>query len=78
MSRVIEQFRQRPPAQRLGTVGLIAVSLGVVAAAERDIQRRPADQIRGSKLLWRMVCLNALGSVGYLRWGRRARRSLRK
>jgi hypothetical protein len=72
MSRAIEQFRQRPPAQRFGTVATIAVSLVVVATAERDIQRRPADQIRGSKLLWRMVCLNALGSIGYLRWGRRA------
>ncbi len=50
---------------------LIVVSLGVVAAAERDIQHRPADQVRGSKLLWRLVCLNALGSASYFRWGRR-------
>lgn len=40
---------------------------------ERDIQRRPADQVRGSKTLWRLVCLNALGAAGYLRWGRRDR-----
>jgi len=53
-------------------VALIVLSLGLVTAAERDIQRRSADQVRGSKLLWRLLCLNALGAVGYLRWGRRA------
>jgi hypothetical protein len=72
MSRATEQFKQRPPVQRFSTVVLIAVSLGLVATAEYDIQRRPADQVRGSKLLWRFVCLNALGAVGYMRLGRRA------
>ena len=72
MSRAIEQFKQRPPVQRFSTVVLIVVSLGLVATAEYDIQRRPADQVRGSKLLWRFVCLNALGAVGYMRLGRRA------
>jgi hypothetical protein len=71
MSRTIEQFKGRPPAQRFSTVVLIAVSLGLVATAERDIQRRPADQVRGSKLLWRFVCLNALGAAGYMQLGRR-------
>jgi hypothetical protein len=59
------------PVQRFWALSLIAVALGLVAAAERDIQRRPADQVRGSKLLWRLVCLNAVGSAGYFRWGRR-------
>jgi hypothetical protein len=72
MSRAIEQCKQRPPVQRFSTVVLIVVSLGLVATAEYDIQRRPADQVRGSKLLWRFVCLNALGAVGYMRLGRRA------
>jgi hypothetical protein len=72
VSQAIEQFKERSPAQRSLTFVLITVALGLVAAAERDIQRRPADQVRGSKLLWRLVCLNAIGSVGYLRWGRRA------
>jgi len=74
MSRPIEQLKQRSPAQRFSTVALIAVSLGLVAAAERDIQRRPDHQVRGSKPLWRFVCLNALGAIGYLRWGRRSAR----
>jgi len=50
---------------------LIAASLGLVAAAERDIQRRPDAQVRGNKLMWRLACLNAIGAAGYFRWGRR-------
>ena len=65
-------FNERSPARRLWAVALIVLSLGLVTAAERDIQRRPANEMRGSKLLWRLLCLNALGAVGYLRWGRRA------
>ena len=50
---------------------LIAVSLALVAVAERDLHRRPDTQVRGDKRLWRVVCLNAIGAVGYLLWGRR-------
>jgi hypothetical protein len=50
---------------------LIAFSLGLVTIAERDLHRRPDAQVRGDKRLWRVVCLNALGAVGYLLWGRR-------
>lgn len=50
----------------------IAVGLSIVCVAERDIQRRPDDQVRGSKALWRLLSLNALGAIGYLKWGRRA------
>ena len=49
---------------------LIAASLATVAFAERDINRRAASEIRGSKLLWRAVSLNALGALAYLKWGR--------
>ena len=63
--------RPRSPAQRSLAGVLIAVSLGLVAVAERDLHRRAATQVRGDKRLWRIVCLNAIGAVGYLLWGRR-------
>ena len=50
----------------------LAVALTLVAAAERDIQHRPSDQLRGGKWLWRLLCTNALGALGYFRWARRA------
>jgi hypothetical protein len=63
--------RSRSPQQRSLAAVLIAISLTVVAVAERDLHRRPDTQVRGDKRLWRLVCLNAVGAVGYLLWGRR-------
>ena len=63
--------KPRSPAERLLAAVLIAFSLGLATIAERDLHRRPDAQVRGDKRLWRVVCLNALGAVGYLLWGRR-------
>lgn len=71
VSQAIKQFKKDSRTQQFRVLALIAVSLGLVAVAQRDIQRRPADQVRGSKLLWRLICLNALGALSYFRWGRR-------
>jgi hypothetical protein len=65
------QLRELPPGQRLLAIVALAISLALVTAAERDLHRRSAQQVRGSRLLWRIVCLNALGAIGYFRWGRR-------
>jgi hypothetical protein len=72
MAKALKQFREQySPAQRLAISALLTVALAIVATAERDLQRRPASEVRGSKLLWRVVCLNALGAAAYFRWGRR-------
>ena len=71
MSKMIKDFKAQSAARRSLVMVLIAVSLVLVAAAERDLERRPAADVRGSKLLWRLICLNALGAASYLRWGRR-------
>ncbi|HEV2981725.1 MAG TPA: hypothetical protein VGX51_09860 [Solirubrobacteraceae bacterium] len=43
-----------------------------VAAAERDIQRRPTAGIRGPKLLWRAIATqNIIGPAAYFALGRR-------
>ncbi|MBJ7353780.1 MAG: PLDc N-terminal domain-containing protein [Thermoleophilaceae bacterium] len=40
--------------------------------ALRDIRNRPADQIRGSKRMWRMALIvNFFGPAGYFLFGRR-------
>ena len=72
MARSKKGFAEYSTAKQASIAVLGAVSLGLVAAAERDIQHRPASQVRGSRMLWRLVCLNALGALGYFWWGRRS------
>ena len=67
-----KRFKEMSGPQQVATVVSIALSLAVVTAAERDLHRRPDDDVRGDKRLWRLVCLNALGALAYFRWGRRA------
>ena len=72
MSRSKRRFGEYSPAGRAAIALLFVASVGLVAFSERDLQRRPADQVWGSKAIWRLICLNALGAASYLRWGRRA------
>jgi hypothetical protein len=67
-----KSLKEMSPPQRVVAVASIVASLAVVTAAERDLQRRPAEEVRGDKRIWRLVCLNAVGALGYFRWGRRA------
>jgi hypothetical protein len=49
------------------------VHLLVTTATWRDLARRPADQIRGPKALWRAVsAANTGGSIAYLVVGRKS------
>jgi len=72
MAKTITQLRDASPAGRLTLLVSLAMALTLVAAAERDIQQRSSDQVRGSKWLWRLLCTNALGAIGYFGWARRA------
>ena len=63
-------FRQRPRREQAEIVGFLALSLVVVAVAQNDLRRRPAHHIRGKKMVWRLLSLNALGALVYLSWGR--------
>jgi hypothetical protein len=64
-------FKDMSPRRRFIVAVATLISLVVVTLAERDIQRRPDSGIRGSKLLWRLFSLNAVGAGAYLGWGRR-------
>jgi hypothetical protein len=53
----------------LVALGVLQVSLN--AAAQVDISRRPASDVRGSKIGWRLISLiNVFGPLAYFRWGR--------
>src|SRR5262245_57880029 len=53
-------FKEMSPAGRIWTSLLIVASVVLVIAAERDIGRRTAAELRGGKPMWRLLCLNAL------------------
>ncbi len=64
-------MRQRRPSPAQ-LVGILAVHLVVMSAVWRDIGSRPAEQIRGSKRLWRIAtAANSANSVLYLLFGRK-------
>jgi hypothetical protein len=71
VSRSKKPFKDRSRAEQLAILALSFAAASLVAGAERDLQRRPAEQVRGSKALWRLLCLNAIGAAVYFRWGRR-------
>jgi hypothetical protein len=70
---VKRRLDERSPLEK-GLIGLLfVVSLALVGLAERDIQARPDEEIRGPKLAWRAASLNAFGAPAYLGLGRRQR-----
>ena len=53
-------------------IPVLVAHAAITAVTWRDIQRRPADQMRGSKRLWRLAsAVNTVGSVAYVAVGRK-------
>jgi hypothetical protein len=62
---------KRKPNKRV-LIAVVAAEVVLAGLTLRDIQHRPAEQIRGSKWLWRVVSLiNPGNSVAYWLVGRR-------
>jgi hypothetical protein len=66
-----KRFKDLSPRGKILTSVVAAISLVIIGFAQSDIQHRDESEIRGGKLPWRLVSLNALGALGYLVWGRR-------
>jgi hypothetical protein len=72
------KWKDMPPQARLGVVVVGAIQLTLLLAAQRDISRRPAEQIRGSKTMWRVATLvNLIGPGSYFAFGRKKLPALR-
>ena len=71
-TRKKKSWKELTPMARVGTVAVATVQLALLVAAQRDISRRPAEQIRGSKAMWRAVTLiNFIGPGSYFAFGRK-------
>ncbi|MCB5290892.1 hypothetical protein [Arthrobacter sp. SO3] len=63
-------WKELSPMAKFGTVTAAIVQLSLLFAAQRDISHRPAEQIRGSKMFWRLACLlNFIGPGSYFTFG---------
>jgi len=62
---------ERGRARKLVVVEVVAVWAVVTPIMWGDLHRRPADQIRGRKWVWRLASLNLSGSAAYFLFGRR-------
>lgn len=72
LSDAIAFYRGLSLRARIALWAALGVEAILVVAAERDIQRRPADDIRGPKLLWRVVATqNVVGPAAYFGLGRK-------
>jgi hypothetical protein len=71
--------KERSAMERKSSRVVVLVLTGHALAAAwtcRDIRQQPAQQVRGSKTIWRISrAVNTLGSVSYWLIGRRYRRS---
>lgn len=71
MQRNKRKWKDLPVAARIAVIVTAAVEIGLLVAAQVDITRRPAEQIRGAKLRWRLISLiNVAGPLAYFRKGR--------
>lgn len=62
-----DQQRPSPIGMALGWV----VAALLIFLAQRDLRKRPAEQVRGPVVLWRVVAGTPPGAVAYLVLGRR-------
>jgi hypothetical protein len=70
MKRPRKTWAELSPPAKFGTIMAACVQLSLLVAAQRDISRRPAEEIRGSKALWRAVTLvNFIGPGSYFTFG---------
>lgn len=58
--------------QKIASILLSFIQVGLLVAALWDIRRRPAAEINGSKLLWTIVAfVNFVGPLAYFMLGRK-------
>ena len=68
------RWRDLSPQQKKIAVAAVILNAIIASFTWRDLRRRPAELVRGPKILWRVwASLNTTGSVAYWLVGRRRR-----
>ena len=72
MTRRKKSWKELSRAQQTAMLVLMALQLGLQAAALADLRKRPAAQVNGPKAAWVAGSfINYLGPLAYFRLGRR-------
>ena len=67
-------WNELSPRQRGGITGAAIVQITLLAAALRDLKRRPPAEVRGPKAFWAAASfVNFVGPLAYFAFGRRRR-----
>ncbi|WP_336857660.1 PLD nuclease N-terminal domain-containing protein [Sinomonas albida] len=70
--RTKQQWKDMSAGGRAGVIIMGAFDLALKILAWRDLARRPASQVRGSKFGWFLgTFVNTLGPIGYFLFGRK-------
>lgn len=65
-------FKELSTGAQIGVIVTAIIELTLTIAALRDLQKRPAEQVKGSKKLWALASLiNISGPIAYFLFGRR-------
>lgn len=74
--RATRQWKHLSSTQRMGIIAGAVVQISLLAAAQYDLSHRSDDEVRGSRLFWRLfVFINFVGPLTYFAIGRRMARS---
>lgn len=72
LARRRQSWGELSSLQRTGVVVASIIQVALLATALRDLRRRPAGEVNGSRALWTLACfVNFIGPLAYLRFGRR-------
>lgn len=72
--RSMRKWRRMDTAERATIVAGAVIHVTLMTLAQVDLGRRPEEQIRGPRWLWRLIVLvNLVGPVAYFAFGRRRR-----
>jgi hypothetical protein len=72
MFRSKRRWSELTSAQRAGVLAMVAVQAVLAVFAQRDLGSRSQAEVRGPKIVWRVLTLNSAGAVAYLVVGRRS------
>jgi len=68
----MDRKQKKKPVNKVVLIAGVAVHLAALTLTWRDISKRQADRIRGTKAAWRIAsAVNTIGSVAYWLVGRR-------